>query len=69
MAYWPNIEGPRAQGGPQYQSWRQMGLNEMLLDNRIIFLDLPLDPLQLGVHIGLLHGGELVFQALHLHDQ
>lgn len=44
MAYWPQIEGPRLQGGGQYQAWRQMGLNEMLLDNRIIFLDLPLDP-------------------------
>jgi len=43
MSYWPQIEPPRAQAG-QYQTWRQMGLNEMLLDNRIIFLDLPLDP-------------------------
>jgi ATP-dependent Clp protease protease subunit len=43
MAYWPEIERPRAQSS-QYQAWRQMGLNEMLLDNRIIFLDLPLDP-------------------------
>ncbi len=43
MAYWPELERPRAQGS-QYQAWRQMGLNEMLLDNRIIFLDLPLDP-------------------------
>jgi len=43
MAYWPDVERPRIQG-PQYQNWRQMGLNEMLLDNRIIFLDLPLDP-------------------------
>lgn len=43
MTYWPEIERPRAQGA-QYQAWRQMGLNEMLLDNRIIFLDLPLDP-------------------------
>ena len=43
MAYWPDSERPRAQG-PQYQNWRMMGLNEMLLDNRIIFLDLPLDP-------------------------
>ncbi len=43
MAYWPDIERPRAQS-PQYQNFRQMGLNEMLLDNRIIFLDLPLDP-------------------------
>lgn len=33
---------PRAQGG--MQQFRQMGLNELLLDNRIIFLDLPLDP-------------------------
>lgn len=43
MTHWPEIERPRLQGGP-YQNWRQMGLNEMLLDNRIIFLDLPLDP-------------------------
>lgn len=43
MTYWPEIERPRMQSG-QYQAWRQMGLNEMLLDNRIIFLDLPLDP-------------------------
>lgn len=27
-----------------YQRWRQMGLNEMLLENRCIFLDLPLAP-------------------------
>ena len=27
-----------------YQRWRQMGLNEMLLENRCIFLDLPLVP-------------------------
>lgn len=44
MAYWPDAERPRNQGGGNYQAWRQMGLNEMLLDNRIIFLDLPLDP-------------------------
>ncbi|MCK4342516.1 MAG: ATP-dependent Clp protease proteolytic subunit [Phycisphaerae bacterium] len=46
MAFRPDHEGPRAQGGGggNYQAWRQMGLNEMLLDNRIIFLDLPLDP-------------------------
>ncbi len=29
---------------PQYQRWRQMGLNEMLLENRCIFLDMPLAP-------------------------
>ena len=27
-----------------YQRTREMGLNEMLLENRIIFLDMPLDP-------------------------
>ncbi len=44
MAYWPDHERLKAQGGGQFQAWRQMGLNELLLDNRIIFLDLPLDP-------------------------
>jgi ATP-dependent Clp protease protease subunit len=39
----PIYERPRAQMGGT-QGWRQMGLTEMLLDNRIIFLDLPLDP-------------------------
>jgi ATP-dependent Clp protease, protease subunit len=43
MPSWPDYEKPKMQGGG-YQAWRQMGLNEMLLDNRIIFLDLPLDP-------------------------
>lgn len=43
MTFWPEQERPRMQGSP-YQSMRQIGLNEMLLDNRIIFLDLPLDP-------------------------
>ncbi len=42
MAYWPEIQRPRLQAQPQ--AWRQMGLNELLLENRIIFLDLPLDP-------------------------
>jgi ATP-dependent Clp protease protease subunit len=41
----------KAQGG--MQQFRQMGLNELLLDNRIIFLDLPLDP-------GILVGGSTV---------
>ena len=43
MAYWPDSPRPRMQSGAP-QAWRQMGLNELLLDNRIIFLDLPLDP-------------------------
>lgn len=43
MAHWPQHDAFRMQGG-QPQAWRQMGLNELLLENRIIFLDLPLDP-------------------------
>lgn len=42
-AYFPERTRTHLQG-PQYTNWRQMGLNEMLLDNRIIFLDLPIDP-------------------------
>jgi len=34
-----NLAGPSG-----YQRYREMGLNEMLLENRIIFLDMPLDP-------------------------
>src|SRR5512136_1511808 len=43
MAYWPEPESIRNQAG-NMQAWRQMGLNELLLENRIIFLDLPIDP-------------------------
>ena len=39
------IVRPHSMAGPSaYQRTREMGLNEMLLENRIIFLDLPLDP-------------------------
>ncbi|MBN1845576.1 MAG: ATP-dependent Clp protease proteolytic subunit [Sedimentisphaerales bacterium] len=37
-------EPTRLQGPAPYQRTREMGLNEMLLENRIVFLDLPLDP-------------------------
>jgi ATP-dependent Clp protease protease subunit len=43
MTYWPDQPRFKAQSGT-LQAWRQMGLNELLLENRIIFLDLPLDP-------------------------
>lgn len=43
MPNWPETWSARNQAGTP-QQWRQMGLNEMLLDNRIIFLDMPLDP-------------------------
>ncbi len=35
---------PHAQMHSSYQRTREMGINEMLLENRIIFLDMPLDP-------------------------
>jgi len=47
MELWqPEItnQRPSLQGASHYQRTREMGLNEMLLENRIIFLDLPLDP-------------------------
>ncbi len=31
-------------GMSNYQRTREMGLNEMLLENRCVFLDMPLDP-------------------------
>ncbi len=43
MAFWPEPGPARLQAG-NMQAWRQMGLNELLLENRIIFLDLPIDP-------------------------
>jgi ATP-dependent Clp protease protease subunit len=39
-----NYEPAKLQSGGAYQRTREMGLNEMLLENRIIFLDMPLDP-------------------------
>lgn len=39
---WPGDSA--VQGGPQYQQWRQMTINELLLENRIIFVDMPLSP-------------------------
>ena len=41
----PAAAGPMMMaGGMGYQRTREMGLNEMLLENRCLFLDLPLDP-------------------------
>jgi len=42
--YRPELIKPMLAGPVGYQRTREMGLNEMLLENRIIFLDLPLDP-------------------------
>ncbi|MBI9015923.1 MAG: ATP-dependent Clp protease proteolytic subunit [Phycisphaerae bacterium] len=44
-----NLETPQMYISPRmgpsgYQRTREMGLNEMLLENRCIFLDMPLDP-------------------------
>jgi ATP-dependent Clp protease protease subunit len=38
-----DVHNQYSSSGP-YQRYREMGLNEMLLENRIIFLDMPLDP-------------------------
>ena len=35
---------PEISSSMGYKRYREMGLNEMLLENRIIFLDMPLDP-------------------------
>ena len=37
-------DGIKMAGPSNYQRYREMGLNEMLLENRCIFLDMPLDP-------------------------
>ena len=46
MRYRPELirQPPQLAGSSGYQRIREMGLNEMLLENRIIFLDMPLDP-------------------------
>lgn len=42
---------PAMMAGPGgYQRTREMGLNEMLLENRCVFLDLPLDPSYVTSH-------------------
>ena len=38
--------------GPAYQQWRQMTINDLLLENRIIFVDMPLSS-----QIYMSHGG------------
>ena len=42
--YRPEVTRTMLAAPSGYQRTREMGLNEMLLENRIIFLDLPLDP-------------------------
>ena len=42
--YQPDFIAQTNQLSGGYQRTREMGLNEMLLENRIIFLDMPLDP-------------------------
>ena len=48
--YHPETIKPMLAGPGGYQRTREMGLNEMLLENRIIFLDLPLDPSYITSH-------------------
>lgn len=45
-----NSQAIQMAGSGGYQRTREMGLNEMLLENRIIFLDMPLDPSYVTSH-------------------
>lgn len=54
-----------AQGGGGYQQWRQMTINELLLENRIIFIDMPLSP-QLYMQHGGTFGSDVIKKLLHL---
>ncbi len=44
------IYNPAQMSGGGYQRTREMGLNEMLLENRCVFLDMPLDPSYITSH-------------------
>jgi len=51
--------------GPGYQQWRQMTINELLLENRIIFVDMPLSP-QIYMQYGGTFGSDIIKKILRL---
>jgi ATP-dependent Clp protease protease subunit len=63
MSQW--IPDTRAQGGPAYQQWRQMTINELLLENRIIFIDMPVSP-QITMSYGGTFGSDIIKKLLRL---
>lgn len=51
--------------GPAYQQWRMMTINELLMENRIIFIDMPLST-QLYMQNGGTFGTEIIKKLLRL---
>jgi ATP-dependent Clp protease protease subunit len=51
--------------GPNYQQWRQMTINEMLMENRIIFIDMPLSS-QMYMQYGGTFATDIIKKLLRL---
>jgi ATP-dependent Clp protease, protease subunit len=51
--------------GPNYQQWRQMTINELLMENRIIFIDMPLST-QMYMQYGGTFGTDIIKKLLRL---
>lgn len=51
--------------GPNYQQWRQMTINELLMENRIIFIDMPLSS-NMYMQYGGTFGTEIIKKLLRL---
>ncbi len=47
------------------QQWRQMTINELLMENRIIFVDMPLSP-SMFMQYGGTFGSDIIKKLLHL---
>lgn len=54
-----------AQAPATYQQWRQMTINELLFENRIIFIDMPLSA-QIYMQHGGTFGSDIIKKLLHL---
>ncbi len=50
---------------PHYQQWRQMTINDMLMENRIVFIDMPLNS-SLYMQHGGTFGSEIIKKFLRL---
>ena len=61
----PHMAESFAQQGPPYQQWRQMTINELLLENRIIFVDMPLSP-SVYMQYGGTFGSDIIKKLLRL---
>ncbi len=51
--------------GPNYQQWRQMTINDLLMENRIIFIDMPLSS-SLYMQYGGTFGSDIIKKFLRL---